>query len=297
MRETILHSTEYRSYIVHLRLIGDIERQIKEQEELIAAYQSESAARLEVFSEAFTALEKVAEVIKVEPGRSTADLAALDKIISSSKDDALVAASSSSRVGSPSLVASGKTLDPKASVFTPGGRPNMPNSTASSPVLPAQGTTSRPASNARKDKSGAGNKSRAATPGVAASKAASGSRDRSGKDAGKKAVAAAAAAGRARSPLAGNVITAGKESGALRGGRRQANNVPSQLGKSSTMNMEDGEISSNPSEAGEPGQHKGKDGKAVGENGGGNKRGRQEEEGEAVKRRRVGEGKDGVAGV
>lgn len=271
----------------HPRLIGDIEKQIKEQEELIAAYQSESAARLEVFTEAFTALEKVAEVDKVEPERSTADIPALDKIIGASKDTALLAAAS--RVGSPSLASSGKALDPKASVFTPVGRPPMPTSTASSPVLPG---TTRSTGNARKDKSGAGSKSRAGTPGGAASKAASG-RDRSGKDAGKK--AAVAAAGRARSPLAGNVTTAGKDSGAARGGRRA--NVPSQLGKSSMTNMEDGEIVSNPSEAGEAGQHK-KGGKAGGENGGGNKRGRGEaEDGEAVKRRRVGEGKDGVAGV
>lgn len=275
-------------------------------------------ARLEAFNDAFAALEKVSEVDKVEPDRSPADLAALDKIIGSSKDSALVAAASvSSRAGSPSLAASGKTLDPKASVFTPGGRPNMPNSTASSPALPSgHGATSRSTAHSRKDKSGAANSgknastSRASTPGVAASKANSGPRDRSGKDAAGKKAGGAAAAGRARSPLAGNVTTATKEPGAPRvGGRRQATNVPSQLGKSSTINMEDGEISSNTSEGalnsaqqkpntGKGGSNgKGKSG--GGESGNGNKRHRQEaEDVEAVKRRRVGLGKqDGVTGV
>lgn len=262
------------------------------------------------------------QVEKVEAERSSADLASLDKIIGSSKVNALVAAASSStlasksRAGSPSVGSnSGKTLDPKASVFTPGGRPNMPNSTASSPVLPSgHGATSRSGPNSRKDKSGlAGNSgnngsaSRASTPGVASLKgnSASGARTRAGNDAAGKKTGGAAA--RARSPLTGNTP---KEPGAPRtGGRRQATNVPSQLGKSS-INMEDGEISSNASEGvadsqqsqqttGKGGSNN-KSGKSGGgENGGGNKRHRQDpEDEETVKRRRVEEGKqDGVTGV
>lgn len=278
-------------------MIGDIENQIQEQTKLIAAYQVESAARVEAFNEVSSAMAKVVEVEKVESNRTESDIAALDKIIGSSESSGLAAGATNT----------GKSLDPKALVFTPVGRPASPTTTSSGLT-----TGSRGATHSRKGKSAGTitSTSRAGTPGTGAKgNGAGGAKSRA--ETTTKMKKAAASAGRARSPLAGNLS---KEPNAPRAsGRRQAVNAPSQLGKSS-ISMEDGEISSNTSEgtgqakqaaaaaaaAGGRAARGGRSGGGNGEgNAGGNKRHRaDQEDGEAAKRRKVEEGKQqGVTGV
>lgn len=256
-------------------LIGELENQIKEQEQLIASYQTESAARLEEFDQVFTALDDVVKVEKVEPGRSMADLPALEEI---------VAAASQPAQGS-SVSDTGKGLDPKASVFTPISRPVLPGSTASAPNVSK--SASGPSRARGKDKNAAptattGQGNRAVPASMTRTKSTTSA-------GGKKATPASGTRSRAAA------TTAAKEP-ARTGGRRQATNVPSQL-KTSTISMEDGEISSNdgtPAASPKPvptGGHV--------ENAGGNKRNRQDQDGgDAVKRRRVEESKkDGATGV
>ncbi|KAJ9106116.1 hypothetical protein QFC21_001258 [Naganishia friedmannii] len=266
-------------------LIGELENQIKEQEELIAAYQTESAARLEEFDQVFTALDKVVQVEKVEPGRSTADLPALEEVLASASETTQETSTGSDI---------GKRLDPKASVFTPTSRPILPGSTAgATSVTKSSSGTSRAGANLRgKDKHGssaaAGTTNRV-TP-------ASMTRTKSSTSVGGKKPTPASGTRSRAAPTSG---AASKEANPPRtGGRRQATNIPSQL-KTSTINMEDGEISSNdgtPAAAGSP-EHVPKVGQT--ENASGNKRNRQDQDsGDAVKRRRVEESKkDGVTGV
>lgn len=274
-------------------MIGDIEKQIEEQTKLIAAYQAESAARVAAFNEVSLAMTKVVAVEKVEADRAESDTAALDKIIDSSDATGLAAGTANS----------GKSLDPKASVFTPSTRPALPTSISSGPAA-----GSRAAAHSRKGKSASASASRANTPAAASKSNAAGAAKSRAEATTRK---AAATGGRARSPLAGNQA---KENASRAGGRRQAVNAPSQLGKSS-ISMEDGEISSNTSEGAGPAKQAAlsaaggkasaarRDGKSGGgsggENAGGNKRHRaDQEDGEAAKRRKVEEEKqEGVAGV
>ncbi|KAJ9124081.1 hypothetical protein QFC22_000876 [Naganishia vaughanmartiniae] len=268
-------------------LIGELENQIKEQEELIAAYQTESAARLEEFGQVFTALEKVVQIEKVEPDRSTADLPALEEILATAS-----ATTQELSTGSDT----GKRLDPKASVFTPISRPALPGSTASAPnVSKSSSGPSRSSVHSRgKDRhaASAANASTGSTNRVAA---ASMTRTKSSASVGGKKPTPASGA-RSRAPL----VSGPKEPNAPRnGGRRQAINVPSQL-KTSTINMEDGEISSNDgaaAAAAAPPLHSPEGGQV--EHAGGNKRHRQDQDsGDAVKRRRVeGSKKDEAMGV
>lgn len=265
-------------------MIGDIEKQIEEQTKLITAYQAESAACLEAFDEVSSAMAKVVGIEKVEPDRAESDIAALDKIIGSSDTNDLAVGASTSA----------KTLDPKASVFTPLSRPPLPTTNS--------GVAAGSRAAARRGKSA----SRAGTPTVTTKGNGSASKSRAETTTTKK---TAASGSRARSPLTGNTS---KESNAPRsGGRRQAVGAPSQLGKSS-ISMEDGEISSNASEGTGTKQAAAAGGKAgvttrggksggsnAGENASGNKRHRaDQEDGEAAKRRKVEEGKqEGVTGV
>ncbi|GHJ88428.1 hypothetical protein NliqN6_4830 [Naganishia liquefaciens] len=259
------------------QLIGDIEKQIEEQTKLIAAYQAESAARIAALDNVTSAVTNLVEVEKVEADRTETDIAALDKIISTSKTIDLASDAASS----------GKSLDPKASVFKPSSRPVLPTSVSSGPAA-----GSRAVAHSRKGKSASASNSRSNTPGSTS-----------------KAHAAAAVKSRAEAPTRKAATAAGrKEPNAPRpGGRRQAVNAPSQLGKSS-ISMEDGEISSNTSQGDGAGKQAassapggrvgvaGRGGKSGdsngGESAGGNKRHRaDQEDGEATKRRKVEEGK------
>ncbi|KAJ9098806.1 hypothetical protein QFC19_006283 [Naganishia cerealis] len=282
------------------KLIGELENQIKEQEELIAAYQTESSARLGRFDQVLTAMDKMTEVEKVEPGRSVADMPTLDKVLAITPLTATHGRSTGSD--------SGKALDPKASVFTPVGRPILPGSTNSAPnVTKSSAVTSRPGAPSRgKDKNGGGSGGSATTintGGINRTVPALMTRTKSSASTGSK-KAALGGNTRSRTPVTNG--SSSKDTHAPRagggGGRRQATNTPSQL-KTSTINMEDGEISGNEgAAAGSPAPQKaGGTGGGPVENAaaGGNKRNRQDQEdGDAVKRRRVEESKkDGVVGV